>query len=294
MILLNKIRAFTRRLINDFRLLFGRYNVVAISGSKGYDGDVIRQNWGDDINYFFVKEISKKPIILLNDTFLGKYFVTNYLIIGSTIGMISNNNSIIWGAGLIDEDMMNSVYNIKYICAVRGPKTRQCLIENGYDCPAIYGDPALLIPLIYFPEIRKKHKLGVVCHYNDAILLENMGITDNKEIKIINPSKYNHWHDFIDEILSCEYIISSSLHGIIIGEAYKIKTKWIEFRNADKRSRFKYYDFYESIGKTEEIPMIIDTKIDTIAAIDACQSSKVGHINLIPLIESCPFEISLQ
>ena len=54
------------------------------------------------------------------------------------------------------------------VLAVRGPLSRNYLLENGVDCPDVYGDPALLFPKYYKPHIYKKYKLGIIA--------ENLGI----------------------------------------------------------------------------------------------------------------------
>lgn len=41
------------------------------------------------------------------------------------------------------------------IRAVRGPETRKLLINVGFDCPGIYGVPAVIMPLIYNPDVKK-------------------------------------------------------------------------------------------------------------------------------------------
>ena len=49
---------------------------------------------------------------------------------------------------------------------------------------------------------------------------------------------------FVDQILECDEIISSSLHGIIIAEAYGIKTKWIMYSDKIEGGEFKYQDYF--------------------------------------------------
>ena len=49
----------------------------------------------------------------------------------------------------------------------------------------------------------------------------------------------------IDNIVSCDIIISSSLHGVILGIAYKKKVIFTQFK---KLSLYKYHDFLSSIN----------------------------------------------
>ena len=58
----------------------------------------------------------------------------------------------------------------------------------------------------------------------------------------------SNFRSFIDEIISKELIVSSSLHGIILAEAYGVPAVLL----ADNRKNFdlfKYRDWYESTGR---------------------------------------------
>jgi pyruvyltransferase len=48
-------------------------------------------------------------------------------------------------------------------------------------------------------------------------------------------------------MLSCEFIVSESLHGLIIAEAYRIPNIYISF--GPLAQDFKYEDFFLSIHK---------------------------------------------
>lgn len=73
-----------------------------------------------------------------------------------------NQDAVVWGTGCTKEPEknINNIIHQKYmrkldVRAVRGPKTKGALDKLGIKCPEVYGDPAMLMPLIYQP-INKK------------------------------------------------------------------------------------------------------------------------------------------
>lgn len=283
-----------RRLITgircDLRQLSSNVNIINMSGGRDYNGQIIHSNWGDDINWYFLKEISSKKIILKSDLLLRRNSVPNLLAIGSVLGLSDNKYSIVWGSGLLDSSRASKV-SARDIRAVRGPLTRKALITAGISCPDIYGDPALLLPLHYVPKKTKTHRLGIIPQYDT--IDDFVRFTKSGEVKIISPRGYTDWHDFIDEITSCDCIVSMSLHGLIVAEAYNIPSKWVESIGRDMYSRFKYYDFYQSIGKYTEDVMVVDDSTTVSALIESTKPWKAGRIDLMPLINACPFKIIL-
>lgn len=289
--LINRIKKGVRLIYNT--LLALRPDVLYINASVNvdYNGGIIKSNWGDDINYFFLNEIVSGKKILYSQLLWPIKFRSNYLVIGSIIEMMTNKSSVIWGAGIISSDTENIIAP-KKVCAVRGPLTRQKLIAMGIDCPNIYGDPALLLPYHYSPKVVKTHKLGVIPHYVDKPQASSC-FKGCKGIKFIDVNGYRDWHDFIDEILSCEVIVSSSLHGLIVAEAYNIPGIWAEFTSI-KRDYFKYYDFYASIGKSNMAPIEINNKTELDDVVNISKKWVPGQIDLKPLIEACPLKLKLM
>lgn len=257
-----------------------------------YDGSVDHSNWGDDINWFFLKEIVEGRLVPYDRSILTRLFKRkNYVVIGSTIDMIANENSVIWGAGIIDSKT-STLPQFREIRAVRGPKTRRKLIEMGYDCPEVYGDPALLVPLHYRPAVKKRYKLGIIPHFTELKdIQQQMGA--NPDVNLISIRDYKDWRSFVDEILSCEAIVSSSLHGLIVPEAYGIPNVWVVFQGAKKRDHFKYEDFYESIGK-QESPVYL-TDLNDLSEVERKLSEwQPAKIDLKPLIAAAPFKLKLK
>lgn len=101
------------------------------------------------------------------------------------------------------------------IRALRGELTRRALNESSKhvvgDLPL--GDPGILAPNLYDLAPRQAHRLGVVPHYIDT---RPFGYAD-VVIDVTAPP-----HEVIWEISKCSYIMSSSLHGLIVAQALGI------------------------------------------------------------------------
>ena len=168
-------------------------------------------------------------------------------------------------------------------------------MDKGIDCPEVYGDPALLLPLHYYPNIERKYKYGIIPHFNslgDRVLNK---FKNNENIKIINFRQYKSCHSVIDEMLSCEFIFSESLHGLIISEAYNIPSKWIDI-SLEKRekSSFKFHDYFLSQGY--DIEKALDFNGLNISDLELIAKQPYhNHYNLDinKLISACPFKLHL-
>jgi len=190
-----------------------------------------RYNWGDQINKDLCEMISGWPVRLVHaNQFQDR---VHFLAVGSIL-TYCDPKSIVWGTGFLSqEDKL--AHKPARICAVRGPLTREMLLDQGAECPEIYGDPVLLMPRYYKPEIKKRHKLGAVLHWSNTDLAW----------KFKNPILPNlPAYGFIDRILECDRIISSSLHGMIIAHAYGIPAEQMAL--GPEHYQFKFDDFYQS------------------------------------------------
>ena len=115
------------------------------------------ENYGDLLSKYLVEKISGRKVKWVNPRKLPWYRLKkrHYLAIGSILHHASKQ-SIIWGSGIIDRK--HNVPNADFR-AVRGPQTRKYLKDLGITCPEVYGDPALLLPRYFKPEIKKKYKI---------------------------------------------------------------------------------------------------------------------------------------
>ena len=180
-------------------------------------GKIIKAFWiqsdnvGDTLTPVIVEHFADCKLIHTPENYRNKLIA-----IGSTMTAMRTGDTI-WGTGIMrDTDLFVQTPNCKFL-AVRGKLTEKILGVN----VGVYGDPALLLPLMYKPDTTKKYKVGTIPHYaeKDEKVFKEAG-------KIINVQQ--NWKTFIAEVVSCDEIISSSLHGIVIAEAYGIPATWIK------------------------------------------------------------------
>ena len=256
------------------------------------------KNFGDAVNELFWEKITNKKIINNSNEI-------HYITTGSIMCLVKKN-SIIFGTGFISEkgdlggNNFRSIQNKKNVCpskviSVRGPLSRNKLLSHGIDCPENYGDPLILMPCIYNKISNiTDNIIGIIPHYvdknnNNFNLLKQNLINKGYKVSIINIEVGNNYKKIIDEINSCKYIISSSLHGVIMGLVYKKNTIFVEFGIKVIGNIFKFQDFFQSIQiKYTNNNVYDDTLLNNIIQINYNNLSNMGLklISLIPFIDN--------
>lgn len=122
------------------------------------------------------------------------------------------------------------------IRATRGRVSEQ-LLSGGKGGPGVYGDPVWLLPRFYDPGLEKKYELGVILHLSELTDRE-LDVHFNEQfqrylvpdelagkIRLINTVTrigVDPMREKLDEILSCKRLVSTSLHGMVFAESYRI------------------------------------------------------------------------
>jgi autotransporter strand-loop-strand O-heptosyltransferase len=249
------------------------------------------KNWGDILSKFLLEHFSGKRL-KKDDVF---YFDDAAQMVnknGKIVGIGSSMkhvrpNDYVWGTGCIDEYYVGD--SPKKVYSVRGPNTRELLLNLGWDVPEIYGDPSLLFPKVYNPEIKKKYEYGLVPHYIDFTSAEGLTAINRAEslgIKIINITA--GIYEFVDQLLECKYILSSSLHGLIAADAYGIPNHRVKLTDLIYGGDFKYIDYYSSVNRSDYKATVLDGNLQ-LRDLDGMKF-EVGDIpNLEPLLENSPW-----
>ena len=161
-----------------------------------------------------------------------------------------------------------------YICPdadyrfVRGPLTRNKILESGGACPEVYGDPGMLLPLMV-DESKKIYDIGIVPHHTQYEAVKQRWpkhrVIDLRTDDVISKTK---------EITECRAIISSSLHGMICAHAFGIPVARVEFSSVSiKGHGIKFLDHCAAVGADPVISEIKDPQFSP------------GSIDIAPLIK---------
>jgi hypothetical protein len=183
---------------------------------------------------------------------LGNFMVSNKLPL-KTAQLVSaaiSGNVEVWGTGFISKATAdNSFFRKKMnFHAVRGELSKR-RVESilGHKIEAVTADAGLLADLLVSPMKEKKYALGIIPHFRE----QTEPVFAELKDKFSNSTIIDLMEDpisVIKKIASCEAIISSSLHGLIVADSYGIPNRWIVVSDKPKGDGFKYHDYYSAYG----------------------------------------------
>jgi pyruvyltransferase len=195
-------------------------------------------NFGDYLSLKLVEKIVGSPLRIWKRT--ASWKERKMLAIGS-IMYFARENDVVWGTGVSGRKQDKSDFKFTHldVRAVRGPLTRAFLMDNfQIPCPEIYGDPALLMPYLFTEFKRQKHPKYdyiIIPHYSE----EELFLKEEWD-NVVYPTE--PWDEVVRKILDSRFVISSSLHGIVVAEAYGIPARMLHV--SDNEPIFKYQDYY--------------------------------------------------
>lgn len=222
----------------------------------------VKPNFGDWIGPLLIKNIFDIDCINMRNKKSENVLYT----VGSVVQMTEyqpHHNIKVWGSGLIrplDMTKPSKIFDkldATSILSLRGLLTHKELSKHmDIDEKKIsFGDPALLLPRIYQPEFRSKvdKDICIVPHYvHKYYFLSQKNIMENFNIVDVQTTP----HNVIDQITSSKICISSSLHGIIIAQAYGIPWIWLKIEDdlltRDQHQDFKFFDFFSVMDFPEK------------------------------------------
>lgn len=166
---------------------------------------------------------------------------------------------LIWGTGYIfDQEPYVDSSQVKHL-AVRGVKSR---MYGRLRDDTLMGDPGLLAPLFFEKPIHKKYRVGIVPHLWNICDKELDDIkSDHPEVKIIDVRE--DALKVIMQIAECDFIFSSSLHGLVIADSFGIPNQWVTFKEIPFGGSWKFLDYYLVFSIKTPAAIEFDTSILT-------------------------------
>lgn len=166
---------------------------------------------------------------------------TRRLLGGGSLAEMARAGDVVWGSGVSGRSTEpDADYSGVDVRAVRGPLTAAWLRERGAEVPEVFGDPALLVAELW-PATRKER-----CKRWDYTVIPD--VHDAKAYRHNVHATMPHWPfaDVRRRILGSELVVTSSLSGLVMADAYGIPARLIRPGN---KSMFEYEDYYWGTGR---------------------------------------------
>lgn len=211
-------------------------------------------NFGDALSPIIVSLLSGRPINHCNLDSEEERISA----IGTIAHSLRNGRIHVWGSGLdaaVPQDHAHRSWSGPrtptefVIHATRGPLTRVAFEAAGWamSAPSVYGDPAILLPRYFQGLVEQRRetsqtddKIGIVLHLSELELRHPLARAkpsllryqdlDSSLFSIINPLVEPSPVAVIEkviEISTYDYILSTSLHGLIIADCFGVKSAWL-------------------------------------------------------------------
>lgn len=187
---------------------------------------------------------------------LGQYTLhgTRAMRLQQRINGIRKPHVYIWGTGFINYSDAEGTFFKKDMefCAVRGELTRKNVERmTGKKMDIPMADAGILASELLDEIPKKRYEVGIIPHLCD---LKDPRI--NELIEKYPGSKFIHVKDdplqVVKEIAECRYILSSSLHGLIVADSFHIPNMYLVFGDRLLGDGYKFDDYYSAYGITQK------------------------------------------
>lgn len=190
-------------------------------------------NFGDDINPSFFEALTG-----VRSRFATNRAEPHFLGMGSILDR-ATDQSLVLGSGLLQPGRQSAPHKV---ISLRGDLTRQA-IKLPNDIPL--GDPMVLINLLVSPQ--GGDDIGFIPHVRS---LPELKRAIPKGIRLIDVSE-EPWK-VVRAIGQCRAILSQSLHGLIVADAFEIPNIWITPGDKMQGGRFKFDDYFTTLDAPKQ------------------------------------------
>ena len=169
----------------------------------------------------------------------------------------------VWGTGFIEYRVVDKPFFRKNMifCAVRGELSKQRVekilghtLGNIPTC-----DGGILASNLIDEVVTKKYNLGIVPHISEQRRPEFLDLKSRFDKSIII-DLLDDPYKVVKNIAECKYILSSSLHGLIVADSFHIPNLHIKITDNMQGDGFKFDDYYSGYGIVHKQYKINDIK----------------------------------
>ncbi len=207
-----------------------------------------KPNFGDGLSQMAVEHASGRPVEWANKWDAEIFAIGSIMrVVRGVCNEPRDLRPVVWGTGIMGPQRMDFVDNIE-LCAVRGPATAALM---GVDLET-FGDPGLFASDLSTASVKTTDKIGIIPHIGDfkdkRIMASVEKTLEDSAYKIVDVRNEDPIA-VVDDIKSCKYVYSASLHGLIVADSLGIPNTWVQGRAIHGSPRFKFVDYFSSVHR---------------------------------------------
>ncbi len=186
----------------------------------------------------------------------------------------------VWGSGLMHPAVLSNFGNRLITHSVRGPLTRSALSLDRQELPL--GDAGLLASRMYKTGSEKRFAIGLLPHHtqdNDPRIKALAASLPDCTIISANQNP----EPVARAIAECDFVLSSSLHGLIVSDSLGVPNRWLSLGALHKGGYFKFFDYFLSIERPEMAPLRIEEALADTALVRPVVSQ--DYLSNIPALQ---------
>ena len=163
---------------------------------------------------------------------------------GSIVELVTENKGAnrpyLWGSGFIRKGALTISPDDYKIIGVRGRTSKGRVADSPPDI--VLGDPGLLASRLLGRAPGKQYPLGILPHYVDLNNAFVRGHKGNPDVLVIDPTL--PCVTVVEQISTCEAVLSSSLHGLIVSDSLAVPNLHLKLSNNLLGGTYKFNDYY--------------------------------------------------
>lgn len=223
-----------------------------------------KPNFGDALSPAIVESISKRKVVWASPQDATLFSTGSLYDFIRERGVGGPPGGHVWGSGTLGP-MKKPFWRGVTIHAQRGPLTRLTTLSAARAC----GDPALLYPLVYSPDADVSETAIFIPHMRHVAKAKKYFEERNVPgLKLVNPATSDH-RSIVEEIAAARLVFSSSLHGLILADAFSRPNIWVDPTGIHRWPKWKFIDYFFSVRRPvrrpvsiEEIPALLNNEYE--------------------------------
>lgn len=210
-------------------------------------------NFGDWLSPYVFGKLTGRPV---NYSSFNRADRQDHVLGIGSIAKFATSHSTVVGSGVSRlETTLDAKADYRML---RGPYTAKAVESSGGRFDGCFGDPGVVMPLLYQPDkgLKKRAEVGLVRHFSHTSV--PLLLPSNVEEFSVLVSKPEDIESFISRLHQYDMIITSAMHVAIVCIAYGIPHRLVVFNGLEEAvsgDGVKYRDFYSGVGLPERSPI---------------------------------------